>query len=138
MARERRALAIGRTVMSVILAIGIPVVAADWRFFTRPIPQDGYGIWGQLLGSPPTSFFAKVAVLSVLLAIPVSILGLMFQWRLLSKFWTPEAEPATYHAMDAVAAIDSDVAARLGRVEDAVDRLMEMETRNDGGETRRD
>ncbi len=131
MEREELARRVGRIVMVAIVVVGVAIVILNREFFARPLPQDRFGIWGELLGSRAMGFAAKVALLSVLLAIPGSILGMMYQGRLLSKFWNPEAEPPT-DAMESIADTDEDVAARLDALEDTVALLVELHKSTNG------
>lgn len=126
---------VARVVLLGILLIEVPLILLNLEFFTRPLPRDRYGLWGQLLSSSATAFPAKFAILTVLLAIPGSILGMMFRGQLLSKFGQTEVEPApTADAMESIADTDSDVDKRLADIEDAVSDLVEIQKRQAGEE----
>lgn len=120
--------------MAVEILAGLGIVVLNREFFARPLPDESFGLWAELLGSRAMAFVAKVALLSVLLAIPGSILGMMYQGRLLSKFWKPEAEPPppATDAMESIANTDEDVAARLDALEDTVALLVELHKSDDG------
>lgn len=126
---DRVARRVARIIMASIVVIIVILVATNWDWFTAPIPQNRYGVVGQLLGgSAATALIARVVVITVMLAIFGSILGLMFRGQLLSRFWQTEAESAPpTEPLESMQATDVDVDARLEGVEDAVKNLIAYE-----------